>query len=432
MNNSTTGLPFILSDGQIIQLSATALGPAAKADEQDDAAGGLPSTMVYVRSIDLEKRTADFIASTDAIDAYDEIVDQSNWILDRYKRNPIALWAHQSRELPIGVSTRCEVIANKLECTIRFLTADKNPKAEQVWRMVRDGELKAVSVGFQPRTMRFEMRNGVEVYVLADNELHEISVCNIPANPEALAKMKAIARQAPGPIQLDWSPSGVRRALNTDPPAARVAVAPSSVEGGQETDMNEKEFQTALATKDSEIADLKAKVATANAEKASAEDRAVKADERASALQIELTAEKGVVKALNETIDSATKLLGAKDGEALLGAAERAAHDRIAAEVEKQVGVKIGADERDDFIELAKTNRPLYERMIAGRKDLGIAGRVIPKGNEAPNAVRSVSGGDAGDELLDLLEKDASPRALPSADGSAAGADADVDLADLI
>lgn len=431
MNIPVTGLPFVIPDDQIAQIVASL--PSMTAKDSGDANGdeqvpGLPSTMIYVRSIDIEKRTADFIASTDTIDAYDEIVDQSNWILDRYKRNPIALWAHQSRELPLGVSTRCEVVANKLECTIRFHTADKNPKAEQVWRMVRDGEIKAVSIGFMPKTMRFEMRNGVEVYVLSDNELHEISVCNIPANPDALAKMKARAKSASGPITLDWSVS-TRRAPNTDQPAAGAAAIPSSSEGGQEKTMNEKDMQAALATKDAEIATLKANNASLLTEKHAAEDRAVKADERASGLQVELTTATATVKTLNESIATVSKLLEAKDGESILGAAERAAHDRVAAEVEKQVGVKIGADEREDFVELAKTNRPLYERMVSGRKDLGIAGRVISKANDAPNVVRAAGGADAGDELNDLLEKDLAGGAAKALGIATAE---DVDLVDLL
>lgn len=145
-----------------------------------------------IRSFDTSKRTADFIASTDAIDAYDEIVDQGTWDLSRFRANPVVLYAHDSRELPIGRATRCEVVSavhgKRLECTIEFVTADMNPKGDQVWRMVQAGFLKAVSVGFRPGTVRTEKRDGKEIVVLADNLLHEISVTPIGANPEALAK----------------------------------------------------------------------------------------------------------------------------------------------------------------------------------------------------------------------------------------------------
>lgn len=401
---------------QAAQAAAQMVTKDQEGTPSDEQVAGLPSRMIYVRSVDLERRTADFIASTDAIDAYDEVVDQSNWILGRYKLNPIALWAHQSRELPIGVSTRVEVVAGKLECTIRFLTADKNPKAEQVWRMVRDGELKAVSVGFMPQTMRFEMRNGQELYVLSDNELHEISVCNIPANPEALAKMKAIAKFAPGPITLDWS-MATRRAPNPDHPAAGAAVNPSSPEGAQESNMNEKEFQTALAAKESEIVDLKSKITVLTTDKHAVEERLVKSDERATAAEAQVTTLTASNKNAGDTIAKVLSVLGPKDDkETVVEAAERAAHDRVAAEVDKLVGIKLEAHEREDFISLAKTNRALFERMVANRKDLGIAGRVIEKSNDSPNVVRDAGGTDNGDDLNGLLEKSLAGKATQSAE----------------
>ena len=152
------------------------------------------SIPLLVRSY--EKRSATFVASTDAIDSYGEIVEQV-WDLARYRANPIVLYGHQSRELPIGMCTAVGVSGGKLECTIQFATANQNPVAERVWQLVQAQILRAVSVGFAPRTVRRETRDGKEVTVLSDNELHEISVVTIPANPEALAKMKALGPREP-------------------------------------------------------------------------------------------------------------------------------------------------------------------------------------------------------------------------------------------
>ena len=152
------------------------------------------SIPLLVRSY--EKRSATFVASTDAIDSYGEIVEQV-WDLARYRANPIVLYGHQSRELPIGMCTAVGVSGGKLECTIQFATANQNPVAERVWQLVQAQILRAVSVGFAPRTVRRETRDGKEVTVLSDNELHEISVVTIPANPEALAKMKALGLREP-------------------------------------------------------------------------------------------------------------------------------------------------------------------------------------------------------------------------------------------
>jgi HK97 family phage prohead protease len=146
---------------------------------------------VSIKSVDVAKREATFIASTSAIDSYDESIDQTSWRLERYRANPVVLFGHKSRELPIGTSVKVGLVGGNLEVVIRFATEKANPLAENVFQSVREGTLRAVSVGFVPNTIRSEMRDGKSIAVLADCELHEISVVPIPANPEALAKMRA-------------------------------------------------------------------------------------------------------------------------------------------------------------------------------------------------------------------------------------------------
>lgn len=44
-------------------------------------------------SVDVARRYAEFVASTDGVDSHGTIVRQ-NWQLDRYRKNPIVLWNH--------------------------------------------------------------------------------------------------------------------------------------------------------------------------------------------------------------------------------------------------------------------------------------------------------------------------------------------------
>jgi HK97 family phage prohead protease len=147
---------------------------------------------LHLRDMRPEKREADFIASTDAIDSYGERVEQS-WDLDRFRSNPVVLWAHQSRELPIGHAKNIRVVDGQLQATIVFASEKANPKAEHVYQSVIEGTLRAVSVGFMPREVHAEKLNGKDVICLSNNDLFEISVTPIPANPEALAKARAKA-----------------------------------------------------------------------------------------------------------------------------------------------------------------------------------------------------------------------------------------------
>lgn len=128
-----------------------------------------------------------FVASTPEVDSHGDIVEQK-WILDRYLKNPVVLWAHDRFGLPIGKAVAVEMVGENLECEIEFATAEANPRAEEVWQLIQGGYVRAVSVSFWPSDIRWEMRDGEEVCVCSNNELYEISVLALGSNPSALAK----------------------------------------------------------------------------------------------------------------------------------------------------------------------------------------------------------------------------------------------------
>jgi len=109
----------------------------------------------------------------------------------RFKKNPVILFAHDNRSLPIGKAPNTEVRDGQLETEIQFASAAACPMAEHVWQSIQEETLRAVSVGFRPKTIRKERHDDKDVFVLADNELYEISVVPIPSNPDAVARMKA-------------------------------------------------------------------------------------------------------------------------------------------------------------------------------------------------------------------------------------------------
>lgn len=83
--------------------SKEAPGAPPQGAEQVDADGSAVqrSYGLHIRSVRDDKREADFVASTNALDSWDEIVEQV-WRLERFLANPVVLFAHQSCELPIG------------------------------------------------------------------------------------------------------------------------------------------------------------------------------------------------------------------------------------------------------------------------------------------------------------------------------------------
>jgi HK97 family phage prohead protease len=142
--------------------------------------------------IRVEKREVDFVASTPDQDADGDIVEQ-DFVFDRFLKNPVILFAHNSRALPIGKAANVRVEGGVLRMTVQFASKKANPLAENVFLLIKEKILRAMSIGFIPRDIRREMKDDKEVWVLSQNELIESSVVPIPSNQNALAELKAKA-----------------------------------------------------------------------------------------------------------------------------------------------------------------------------------------------------------------------------------------------
>lgn len=149
-----------------------------------------------------EARIIEFICSTEAIDSYGDVVVQ-DWDLARYTKNPVVLFGHNTRDLPIGKSVETVVEDGKLRAKVQFVDEKANPFAVQVYESLKQGSLNAVSVGFRPKKVQPGKVGDKDVYFLSGNELLEISVVPVPANPEALAlehtKTLDVIRSLSGP-----------------------------------------------------------------------------------------------------------------------------------------------------------------------------------------------------------------------------------------
>ena len=70
--------------------------------------------------------------------------------------------------------------------TVQFAEEGTSEDADTVWKLVKQGILRTVSVGFIPHTFK-KLADDDDTDVLADNELLEFSIVPIPANPSAVA-----------------------------------------------------------------------------------------------------------------------------------------------------------------------------------------------------------------------------------------------------
>lgn len=144
-----------------------------------------------VKSIDEEARQATFVISTDEIDRSGEVVEQS-WDLENYKKNPIVLFGHDPSKPGYVLGKATEIVSDKdgdkniTLGTVQFAEEGTSEDADTVWKLVKQGILRTVSVGFIPHTFK-KLDNDDQTDVLADNELLEFSIVPIPANPSAVA-----------------------------------------------------------------------------------------------------------------------------------------------------------------------------------------------------------------------------------------------------
>lgn len=135
------------------------------------------------------------IASTGTVDRYNEIIVPEGIKKDNYMKNPVVLWAHSYKELPIGIADKVYVKDKKVIVEGRFAPADANPEAEKIKKLYDGGFLRAVSIGFTAKAWEdFKDDEGYK-RKYTKWELLELSFVPVPANPEALDILKSMGKK---------------------------------------------------------------------------------------------------------------------------------------------------------------------------------------------------------------------------------------------
>jgi HK97 family phage prohead protease len=133
------------------------------------------------------ERQYEFTASTADMDRDGEVIDVSGWDLKNFKKNPVIMFAHDYRTLPIGRATKVGIRDGKLVNNVEFPPEGTYEFADIVERLVGAGFLKTESVGFMPK--KWEDGDGGEKTprrTYTKQELLEISIVPVPSNPNAL------------------------------------------------------------------------------------------------------------------------------------------------------------------------------------------------------------------------------------------------------
>ena len=149
-----------------------------------------------VDTIESDKRALRFTISTASVDREQDTIAVNGWDLANYRKNPVVLWGHDSWRLPIGRGFDVAVEGGALKASVEFVPEDLpegGAFAESVYRLARSGFIAATSVGFRPLKWTFtsDKDRGADDWFpgidFEEQELVELSIVTVPANPEALA-----------------------------------------------------------------------------------------------------------------------------------------------------------------------------------------------------------------------------------------------------
>ena len=160
------------------------------------------ATQLEVRKDEQGSRKITFVASDGTRDSAGTVLNVDGWKLDRFNSNGIIGYQHKvyggwdDTDNPDNVIGKgyAYVKDGQLLVDVEFEPAEINELAEKIYQKLLFGSLKAVSVGFMPVGKGQwgkdeESLDGKNpTYYYAGQELLEVSVVNIPANPNALKK----------------------------------------------------------------------------------------------------------------------------------------------------------------------------------------------------------------------------------------------------
>ncbi len=144
-----------------------------------------------------DDNTAIAAISTDGIDRDKEVLLPKGVDFDNYNKNPVVLWAHDYSSTPVGKAQWIKQGRKYIKAKWEWADTDKAKEIKQLWD---GGFLNAVSVGFiaskghEPTPDEIKKNPAwAEVrWVVDEWELLEFSIVPVPANPEALAGIKAL------------------------------------------------------------------------------------------------------------------------------------------------------------------------------------------------------------------------------------------------
>lgn len=141
------------------------------------------------RAVDVEAGIFEAMISTENEDRQGDIVVASGMRAEAFMANPVVLWAHNSRQPPVGKALEVGIVPGGVKAVWQFPQLGLSAQADEIHRLWAAGFLNATSIGFLP--IKSEALPGHDddwwpPMKFLEWELVEFSIVPVPANREAL------------------------------------------------------------------------------------------------------------------------------------------------------------------------------------------------------------------------------------------------------
>lgn len=131
----------------------------------------------------------EFVMASDDVDRVGDIIEIGGIELADFKRNPVALWNHDSAA-PIGTWSEVRQVAGQLIGRLELAAKGTSSLVDRIRLLIEQRIIRAVSVGFRPiEATPIKETGGLRFTAI---ELLECSVVAVPANANAL-RLKGLA-----------------------------------------------------------------------------------------------------------------------------------------------------------------------------------------------------------------------------------------------
>ncbi len=138
--------------------------------------------------------------STFNLDRFGERIDPQGWDFKRFMDNPVVEWAHRYDIPAIGKIEGLAVDDKGLHGVVFFNDKSFDAFGWSIGQRVKTGVIRAGSVGFRVTEIEIpskeDSKDGTSL-IFRKQELLEFSICNVPANPFALAKSASNEKSDP-------------------------------------------------------------------------------------------------------------------------------------------------------------------------------------------------------------------------------------------